>query len=130
MRVLSWNTTSISDEIEIGRIYNNKSEHLNLSPSNSVDSTLPDGNQLAEINANEQASLFQNISVTSGEAYDWSLYHRGREGQEVMALIIGNQQENEPKKVNTSSDDQFITMSKWLFEDQNIYYNVPTKIMK
>lgn len=128
--VVSWNTTATLGEIEMGRIYNNKSEHLNLSSSNSVNSTLPDGNQLAEINANEQASLFQNISVKSGESYDWSLYHRGRDGQEVMALIIGNQQENEPKKVNASSDDQFITMSKWLFEDQNIYYKVPTKIMK
>ena len=129
-KVLSWNTTATSDEIEIGKIYNNSSEHLNLTQKNMVDSTLPDGKQLSEIIANEPASLFQNISVKSGEAYDWSLYHRGRNGQEVMSLIIGNQQENEPKKVNASNDDQFITMSKWLFEDQNIYYRVPTKIMK
>ncbi len=129
-KVVSWNTTATSDEIEIGKIYNNSSEHLNLTQKNMVDSTLPDGKQLSEIIANEPASLFQNISVKSGEAYDWSLYHRGRNGQEVMSLIIGNQQENEPKKVNASNDDQFITMSKWLFEDQNIYYRVPTKIMK
>ena len=129
-KVLSWNTTSISNQIEVAKIHNNTSEHLNLTQTNMVDSTLPDGKQFSEIIANEPASLFQNISVKSGEAYDWSLYHRGRNGQEVMSLIIGNQQENEPKKVNASNDDQFITMSKWLLEDQNIYYRVPTKIMK
>ena len=43
--------------------------------------------QFAEINANEKATLYQNISVTEGETYNWDLYHRGRGGQEVMALI-------------------------------------------
>ena len=129
-KVVSWNTTSISNQIEVAKINNNNSEHLNLTSANIVDSTLPDGNQLAEINANEKASLFQNFSVTAGETYNWHLYHRGRGGQEVMALIIGNQQENEPKKASVSSDDQFNAMIKWLLDNNTLDLKVPTKKTK
>lgn len=129
-KVVSWNTTSISNQIEVAKINNNNNEHLNLTSANVVDSTLPDGNQFAEINANEKASLFQNFSVTKGETYNWNLYHRGRGGQEVMALIIGKQQENEPKKANVSSDDQFNAMIKWLLNNNTIDLKVPTKKVK
>lgn len=129
-KVVSWNTTSISNQIEVAKINNNTNEHLNLTSANIVDSTLPDGNQFAEINANEKASLFQNFSVTAGETYNWSLYHRGRGGQEVMALIIGNYQENEPKKVSVSSNDQFNAMIKWLLDNNTIDLKVPTKKTK
>lgn len=129
-KVVSWNTTSISNQIEVAKINNNNNEHLNLTSANMVDSTLPDGNQFAEINANEKASLFQNFSVTVGETYNWNLYHRGRGGQEVMALIIGNHQENEPQKANVSSDDQFNAMIKWLLNNNTIDLKVPTKKTK
>ena len=129
-KVLSWNTTSISNQIEVAKINNSVSEHLNLTSANMVNSTLPDGNQFAEINANEKASLFQKFSVTAGETYNWNLYHRGRGGQEVMALIIGNQQENEPKKANASSDDQFNAMIKWLLNNNILDLKVPTKKTK
>lgn len=129
-KVVSWNTTSISNQIEVAKINNNNSEHLNLTSANVVDSTLPDGNQFAEINANEKASLFQNFSVTAGETYNWNLYHRGRGGQEVMALVIGNHQENEPKKANVSSDDQFNAMIKWLLNNNTIDLKFPTKKTK
>ena len=129
-KVVSWNTTSISNQIEVAKINNNNNEHLNLTSANMVDSTLPDGNQFAEINANEKASLFQNFSVTAGETYNWNLHHRGRGGQEIMALIIGNQQENEPKKANVSSDDQFNAMIKWLLDNNTLDLKVPTKKVK
>ena len=129
-KVVSWNTTSISNQIEVAKINNYNNEHLNLTSANIVDSTLPDGNQFAEINANEKASLFQNFSVTAGETYNWNLHHRGRGGQEIMALIIGNQQENEPKKANVSSDDQFNAMIKWLLDNNTLDLKVPTKKVK
>ena len=129
-KVVSWNTTSISNQIEVAKINNNNNEHINLTSANIVDSTLPDGNQFAEINANEKASLFQNFSVTAGETYNWNLHHRGRGGQEVMALIIGNQQENEPKKASVSSDDQFNAMIKWLLDNNTLDLKVPTKKTK
>ena len=129
-KVVSWNTTSISNQIEVAKIHNNTSEHLNLTSANIIDSTLPDGNQFAEINANEKASLFQNFLVTTGETYNWNLHHRGRSGQELMALIIGNQQENEPKKASISSDDQFNAMIKWLLDNNTLDVKVPTKKTK
>ena len=129
-KVVSWNTTSISNQIEVAKINNNTSEHLNLTSANIIDSTLPDGNQFAEINANEKASLFQNFLVTTGETYNWNLHHRGRSGQELMALIIGNQQENEPKKASISSDDQFNAMIKWLLDNNTLDVKVPTKKTK
>ena len=129
-KVVSWNTTSISNQIEVAKINNNTSEHLNLTSTNIVDSTLPNGNQFAEINANEKASLFQNFLVTTGETYNWNLHHRGRDGQEVMALIIGNYQENEPKKASISSNDQFNVMIKWLLDNNMIDLKVPTKKTK
>ncbi len=129
-KVVSWNTTSISNQIEVAKINNNNNEHLNLTSKNIVDSTLPDGNQFAEINANEKASLFQNFSVTAGETYNWNLHHRGRGGQEVMALVIGNYQENEPKKASVSSDDQFNSMIKWLLDNNTLDLKVPTKKTK
>ena len=129
-KVVSWNTTSISNQIEVAKINNNTSEHLNLTSTNIVDSTLPNGNQFAEINANEKASLFQNFLVTTGETYNWNLHHRGRDGQEVMALIIGNYQENEPKKASISSNDQFNVMIKWLLDNNTLDLKVPTKKTK
>ena len=124
----SWNTTSIADKVEIARIYNNESPHLNIAVDTStIDSQLPDGNQFAEINASEKATLYQNISVTPGETYNWNIYHRGRSGQEVMALIIGNKQENDPIKINKDTDDQFNIMVDWLFEQNDMDLKVPTK---
>ena len=127
----SWNTTAIADTIEFARISsNNVSPHLNLTADSLVDSELPDGNQFAEINATEKATLYQNISVTPGGTYNWNLYHRGRSGQEVMALIIGNRQENDPIKVNKATDDQFNVMVDWLFEQKDIDLKKNTKMDK
>ena len=130
IQYISYNIENGSFEIEFGRILNNTSPHLNLTSDSLIDSKLPDGNQFAEINATEKATLYQNISVTPGETYNWNLYHRGRSGQEVMALIIGNKQENEPLKTNKTTDDQFNVMIEWLFEQKDIDLKVPTKIDK
>ena len=124
--VPSWNITAVSQDIEFGKINNNISPHLNIDATNAVDSTLPDGNQFAEINANEKATLYQDITVIPGVNYNWNLFHRGRGGQEVMALIIGDKQQNEPKKVDVNSDDQYNAMVEWVFEQKSIDLNVPT----
>ena len=127
----SWNTTATADKLEFGRIFNNVSPHLNLTKDTATTaSTLPDGNQFAEINATEKATLFQNISVTEGETYTWDMFHRGRSGQEVMALVIGNRQENEPTKASKNIDDQFNVMIDWLFEKNRIDLKYPTKKVK
>ena len=126
----AWETTDTKKQIELAAIYNNNSPHLDLTSSSLVASTLPDGNQFAEINANEKSTLFQYLTVESGTTYKWNLYHRGRSGQELMALVIGTKQENEPKKVNKTSDDQFNVMVEWLLENNPVDLKYPTKKMK
>ena len=126
----AWETTDTKKQIELAAIYNNNSPHLDLTSSSLVASTLPDGNQFAEINANEKSTLFQYLTVESGTTYKWNLYHRGRSGQELMALVIGTKQENEPKKVNKTSDDQFNVMVEWLLENNPMDLKFPTKKMK
>ena len=126
----AWETTDTKKQIELAAIYNNTSPHLDLTSSSLVASTLPDGNQFAEINANEKSTLFQYLTVESGTTYKWNLHHRGRSGQELMALVIGTKQENEPKKVNKTSDDQFNVMVEWLLENNPMDLKFPTKKMK
>ncbi|MER7515627.1 hypothetical protein [Streptomyces sp. NPDC126499] len=48
-----------------------------------------DGEQFAELNANEVSTLYQDLATTPGTTLYWRLYHRGRQGQDTMALDIG-----------------------------------------
>ncbi|GAA3896688.1 hypothetical protein GCM10022244_03570 [Streptomyces gulbargensis] len=48
-----------------------------------------EGAQFAELNANEVSTLYQDLPTTPGTKLYWRLYHRGRQGQDTMALDIG-----------------------------------------
>ncbi|MER8044638.1 hypothetical protein [Streptomyces sp. NPDC094032] len=48
-----------------------------------------DGEQFAELNANQVSTLYQDLPTTPGTKLYWRLYHRGRQGQDTMALDIG-----------------------------------------
>ncbi|MFI9318260.1 hypothetical protein ACIGXI_00525 [Kitasatospora aureofaciens] len=48
-----------------------------------------DGTQFAELNANQVSTLYQELPTTPGATLYWRLYHRGRLGQDTMALDIG-----------------------------------------
>ncbi|MFI9328913.1 hypothetical protein ACIGZJ_15355 [Kitasatospora sp. NPDC052868] len=48
-----------------------------------------DGAQFAELNANQVSTLYQDLPTTPGATLYWRLYHRGRLGQDTMALDIG-----------------------------------------
>lgn len=48
-----------------------------------------DGQQFAELNANQVASLYQDLPTTPGTTLHWRLSHRGRMGEDTMALDIG-----------------------------------------
>lgn len=52
--------------------------------------TAPDGNQLAELNANVVASLYQDVATTPGQVVKWSLQHRGRYGTDTMRVRVGS----------------------------------------
>lgn len=47
------------------------------------------GNQFAEINATQPGTLYQDVVTTPGQSLQWSLLHRGREGADVMDVVIG-----------------------------------------
>ena len=46
--------------------------------------------------------------------YEWGLSHRGREGDDHMALIIGPKQDEKPDKPNKAGKDQFMRMTDWV----------------
>lgn len=47
------------------------------------------GAQFAELNANQVSTLYQDLPSTPGTKLYWRLYHRGRQGDDTMALDIG-----------------------------------------
>ena len=48
-----------------------------------------DGQQFAELNANQVSTLYQDVPTVPGTPMTWSLYHRGRLGTDVMRVLIG-----------------------------------------
>ncbi len=46
--------------------------------------------------------------------YEWGLSHRGREGVDHMALIIGPKQNFDPAKPSEDGRDQFMRMTDWV----------------
>ena len=109
-KVDGWSTTAKGQLIEFG-VNIGKSSAPQLSGS---DKSIPDGNQFAELNANEVSTLYQNVSTVGGHIYEWGLSHRGRMGKDTMALIIGPQQANAPAKPNENGQDQFMRLTDWV----------------
>ncbi|MGW1012246.1 DUF7507 domain-containing protein [Streptomyces termitum] len=75
-RVPGWLTTATDHVIELWH-----------SGFNGVPSA--DGQQFAELNANQVSTLYQDLPTTPGTKLYWRLSHRGRLGQDTMALDIG-----------------------------------------
>ncbi len=49
-----------------------------------------EGNAFAEINANTDATLYQDVTSTPGATITWTLDHRGRDGVDTMQVLIGD----------------------------------------
>lgn len=49
-----------------------------------------DGAQFAELNAYENAALYQNVCINNGESISWALSHRGRDGVDTMTFVVGD----------------------------------------
>lgn len=75
--VPGWKTTAADGKIEI---WGKGAQGVNA----------PDGNQLAELNANVVASLYQDVATTPGQVVKWSLQHRGRYGTDTMRVRAGS----------------------------------------
>ena len=105
--VPSWNTTAFQGKIELFR--KNTGTYINgvtLEPK--------DGTYAAELNADEESTLYQNVKTTPSSVYEWGLDHGGRNGKDIMALVIGPKQDVNPSKPNKEGRDQFMQMVDWL----------------
>ncbi len=110
--VPGWSTTATGHLIEFG-VNIGRSYAPQLWGS---DKSIPNGNQFAELNADEVSTLYQNVRTVDGHIYEWGLSHRGRAGTDTMALIIGPKQDNAPAKPdkNENGQDQFMRLTDWV----------------
>lgn len=74
--IYGWETTSTDDLIEIWH-----------SGFNGV--IAQEGDYFAELNATENAALYQSICVAGGSEISWSVWHRGRAGTDHAVVKIG-----------------------------------------
>lgn len=106
-KVPSWNTTAFQGKIELFKV--NTGTYISgvkLQPT--------DGSIAAELNADEESTLYQNVKTTPSSVYEWGLDHGGRNGTDIMALVIGPKQDVNPSKPNKDGRDQFMQMVDWL----------------
>lgn len=93
-----WQTTSSDGKMEIVSV--------NRGSLNGYGVKAPyDGDQFAELIAEEQSSLYQNISTPyPGTVQNWSLSHAGRTTKDTMALFIGPKQDSYSKTKGIQGD--------------------------
>lgn len=108
--VPSWNTTATDGRIELFR------ENKNTYFSNGVTLKPSAGTYAAELNADEESTLYQVVKTTPSSVYEWGLDHGARNGADTMALIIGPNQSVKPSKTGKSGRDQFMQMVDWLIK--------------
>lgn len=75
-----------------------------------------EGTYAAELNADEESTLYQNVKTSPSSVYEWGLDHGARNGTDTMALIIGPKQSVNPSKPSKAGRDQFMQMVDWLIE--------------
>ena len=130
-----WDTTATDKRIELGTTNipdNNLNTYWNGPDANKNTGNRPttlstimgagSGKQFAELVAEEQASLYQNIQTEPGSTLTWSLMHRARydnstKGKDTMALFIGPMQEGDLKKTDPNDDDLFMTMADYIYKE-------------
>lgn len=119
-KVPGWSTTAFEGKIELFK--KNTGTYINgvtLEPKM--------GSYAAELNADEESTLYQVLNTEPSSLYEWSLYHGARTAQDTMALIIGPDQVAENNtcllsKPNKTKRDQFMQMVDWLKNPANYDY--------
>lgn len=102
-----WNTTAYGGMIELFK--ENTGTYIQgvtLKPSS--------GMIAAELNADEESTLYQTVTTTPASIYEWGLDHGARSGTDTMALVIGPAQSVAPVKPDKNGRDQFMQMVDWL----------------
>lgn len=120
--VPDWDTTASDQLIEFGS-KRNGNDAPQLTGNNKE---IPDGDQFAELNAKQESTLYQYAETVGGNVYEWGLSHRGREGVDHMALIIGPKQNFDPAKPSEDGRDQFMRMTDWVSQhESNLKVDIP-----
>lgn len=109
-QVPDWHTTASDQKIEFGSTRKDGTVPHIVGKPNLQDS----GCQFAELNADEESTLYQYATTVGGNVYEWGLSHRGRSGIDRMALIIGPKQDIDPAKPSKNGKDQFMRMTDWV----------------
>lgn len=122
--VSAWKTTAKEGKIEFGGNWGSQTAPHYTSP----DKNNAEGNQFAELNADEESTLYQNVTTVGGNVYEWGLQHRGRIGVDKMALIIGPTQEYAPSKPSKNGRDQYMQLTDWVHANQaDLEFTIPDK---
>ncbi|MBO4991563.1 MAG: hypothetical protein J6E42_05360 [Firmicutes bacterium] len=104
-----WNTTATDERIEL--FMANSDYYIS-----NVTLTPKEGSYAAELNADEESTLYQNVNTLPSSVYEWGLDHGARNGTDTIALIIGPQQSIDPSKPSRNGRDQLMQMVDWLIE--------------
>ncbi|MGN1467526.1 MAG: hypothetical protein ACI4W1_04385 [Ruminococcus sp.] len=118
---LSWKTTATDKKLEYAWLRNttvlaDMSPHMKPTAVQEVVGNGPsDGLQFAEVVANEVSSLYQILTVKSGENYSWTVHHRGRTGVDTLAFIIADEDNLvNYVKPDKNQSDRFQQILTWL----------------
>ena len=104
-----WNTTAFEGKIELFRAnIGTYVTGVTLKPSA--------GSYAAELNADEESTLYQNVNTSPSSIYKWGLDHGGRTTMDTMALVIGPKQNVDPSKPSKNGRDQLMQMVDWLIK--------------
>lgn len=128
---IGWSTTASDAKVEVGNLKKENAYGLDVEYNKTILNapSIREGNQFVELNSEEESSLYQIVNTEAGKMYKWSLSHRGREGLDTMALIIGPGQEYAPKKANNdkNSRDQLMQIVDWLYAQTEVALDIPEK---
>lgn len=114
-----WNTTAYGKKVEI--LKENTGVYID-----SYKLTPREGLQAAELNADEQSSLYQSIKTTPGSFVKWGISHHGRSGYDTMLLVIGPKQSVDPIKPTKNDYDQFMKMGQYISTHSELSSLLPT----
>lgn len=123
-----WDTTAYNTTGQNGKFefFKSTSDHFNITkkyyPNNPEYLNVAEGEVAAELNADEESSIYQRINTVAGSTYTWGLYHRGRDTTDSMVLIIGPEQQVDPSKPSKKGQDQFVRITNWLKTQYGVSY--------
>ena len=119
----AYNTTGANGMFEF---FKSTSAHFDVTkkyyPNNPEYLNVAEGAVAAELNADEESTIYQRINTVSGSTYTWGLSHRGRDTTDSMVLIIGPEQQVDPSKPSKKGQDQFVRITNWLKEQYGVKY--------